>query len=286
MSLKKKIIIRVAIAIATFVVLANFMSSCLSFRMNESKAKVYYEDSSVSPEINQIKVEGRSINYAQVINGKDNLAVFVHGSPGSWSAFKHFLKADSLIQATDMISIDRPGFGYSDFGKAEPSIKQQAFLMARVLQQYKNKNIILVGHSLGGPVVARMAMDYPGLVGGLVLVAPSVDPEQEKYEWYRHVMKNSIFKYIIPKSFRVSNEEILPLKEELKLMLPYWKDIQTPTIVIQGTNDQLVPKENADFVRKMVPEEYLDVWMIEGMNHFVPWSRPELIAKGIVSCLN
>ncbi|HEY5692223.1 MAG TPA: alpha/beta hydrolase [Cyclobacteriaceae bacterium] len=46
----------------------------------------------------------------------------------------------------------------------------------------KNKNarpIILIGHSLGGTVIARMTMDSPELVDGVVMVAPSIDPEIE-----------------------------------------------------------------------------------------------------------
>jgi len=37
-------------------------------------------------------------------------------------------------------------------------------------------NAVLIGHSLGGPVVARMAADYPDFVKGLVLVAPGISP--------------------------------------------------------------------------------------------------------------
>jgi pimeloyl-ACP methyl ester carboxylesterase len=46
-------------------------------------------------------------------------------------------------------------------------------------QRQNGKQVILVGHSLGGPLIARMTMDYPELIDGLVFVAGSVAPKLE-----------------------------------------------------------------------------------------------------------
>jgi pimeloyl-ACP methyl ester carboxylesterase len=63
----------------------------------------------------------------------------------------------------------------------EQSLRMQSACLAPLLRLGKSaKKPILVGHSLGGPVAARLAMDYPDEVGGLILVAPSIDPELEK----------------------------------------------------------------------------------------------------------
>lgn len=122
---------------------------------------------------------------------------------------------------------------------------------------------ILVGYSLGGPVVSRMAMDYPQLVGGLVLVAPSIDPQLEKWEWYRHVGDFFLFRPIIPKELDVSNQEILPLEKQLTLMLPLWSTIRVPVTVIQGDKDKLVPPGNADFARKMLINAPTTIWIYQ-----------------------
>ncbi|MDA0195446.1 MAG: alpha/beta hydrolase [Bacteroidetes bacterium] len=61
--------------------------------------------------------------------------------------------------------------------------------------------------------------------------------------------------------------------------------IKIPVIVIQGTVDELVPKENADFAKQMINPQFLEIWMEEGMNHFVPWNRPDLINKAILKHL-
>jgi pimeloyl-ACP methyl ester carboxylesterase len=50
-----------------------------------------------------------------------------------------------------MIAIDRPGFGYSDFGMLKFN---GAISNNRLLYQIDNKQpMILVGHSYGGPMV-------------------------------------------------------------------------------------------------------------------------------------
>jgi pimeloyl-ACP methyl ester carboxylesterase len=128
-------------------------------------------------------------------------------------------------------------------------------------------------------------MDYPDLVGGLVLVAPSIDPAMEKWEWYRQVGDFFLFRAIVPKELDVSNQEILPLKKQLSLMLPLWSAIQVPVTVIQGEKDKLVPPANADFARKMLVHAPTIIWMVPEMNHFIPWSQPELIKQAILGQL-
>ncbi|MBV6644113.1 MAG: alpha/beta hydrolase [Cyclobacteriaceae bacterium] len=253
----------------------------MSFTISEEKVKKEFEGLNWMPELRYDTIGERIIHYAEVVQGKDCLVVFVHGSPGSWSAFMEYMKSDSLLANVDMISIDRPGFGLSDRGWPEPSMKKQAYLLQEVINSYPHQDKILVGHSLGGPVIARMAMDYPDLVSGLILLAPSIDPEMEKGEWYRSWMQTKVIGALTPEDFWVSNEEIVPLKAELEEMLPLWKQIIAPAIVVQGTKDMLVPKENADFAQEVIADSLIEVRLLEGANHFIPWSHDYEVAKAI-----
>ncbi|MEQ8904688.1 alpha/beta hydrolase [Ekhidna sp.] len=255
------------------------LSAC-EFRMDDETARKNLEPS-VKIQFGDLAVGDRNVHYAFVDRQKEHLLVFVHGSPGSWNAFIDFFKADTLLHEFDMIAIDRPGFGGSGFGAAEPSLEKQAYQMNEVLKGFSGKQIILIGHSLGGPVIARMAMDYPNAYKGLILVAPSIDPELEEEGWYRKVISTEVGAFFTPKEFEVSNAEILTLKKELEEMLPLWKQIKIPTIVIQGTEDALVSKENAAFAKTMIPDSLLYVNLLEDANHFIPWSHPEEIVKAI-----
>ncbi len=249
--------------------------------MSGKEVEREFEEEQMMPRILSLDVGDQTMNYALIEQDRDVLIVFIHGAPGSWSAFIDYLKNDDLAARANLMSVDRPGYGYSNFGEPVVSLCEQAYFIEEVVKKHSKDQIILVGHSLGGPVAVKLAMDYPELVDGLVLVAPSIDPELEKQEWYRPLGRNWLAKAVIPRSLWVTNEEIYWLKGELEKMLDDWSSIQIPTIVIHGEDDNLVPVENSDFAQRMMSSEHLTVRTYPGVNHFIPWNKPELIYEAI-----
>jgi len=254
--------------------------------MNASEVSTHFKTKRLEAKQLSLHVGKRKINYVQVGDESLPLVVFVHGSPGSLSAFIHFLSDTTLLKRAQLIAVDRPGFGSSNFGVAEPSLEQQAALLRPILEKHNaGKKAILVGHSLGGPVIARMAMEFQELIGGLVMVAPSIDPDLEPNEWFRGPLALPFVKWMLPRSIRASNDEIWNLKPELEAMTPLWKHVIVPTIVIQGGEDKLVPKGNADYAEKMLVNADLEIILKADMNHFVPWNNPALINEAIFKLL-
>lgn len=265
-----------------FAFLMFFLHACMpSFRMSSREIDAFFSSRNVKATQQKYSISGREIHYVQAGNEANPLLLFVHGSPGSLSAFIDFLADTVLLKHALLVTTDRPGFGHSNFGLAEPSLEKQAACLKPILEKYKNnKPRILVGHSLGGPLIAKIAIDYPDLVDGLIIVAGSVDPELEPNEtWFRAPLATPFLSWILPRSLRSSNEEIYQLKPELEKMLPYWKNITCPVIVIQGKKDELVPYENIHFAQRMLVNAPLELVIKEDMNHFVPWSNPELIRE-------
>lgn len=264
------------------------LDSCMQFRMSRSEIDNFFVDKGTKGTFHSYDVGKRVATYVKAGDEDLPLVILVHGSPGSLSAFIHFLADTTLLKKTQLITVDRPGFGASNFGYAEPSLQKQAAYLKPILETHKaNRPIILVGHSLGGPLIARMAMDYPELVDGLVIVAGSIDPELEPSEtWFRAPLATPFLKWILPRSMRASNDEIYKLKPELLEMIPLWKNITTPTIVIQGGKDSLVPPGNVDFAKKMMVNAPVKIVLVDGMDHFVPWSHPELIRNAIIELLS
>ena len=284
-----KITKRLLIAYGIIFVIGQILSSCMSFKTSQKDIDKAFLGYKMKPVQHQMKVQDVMMNYAEI--GSDTLPVafFVHGSPGSWSGFIDFMKDTVLLKKVKIVSVDRIGFGESDYGYAEESLVRQAEYLKPIVLKYKQmgKKVILIGHSLGGPMVARMAMDYPELIDNLIIVAGSIAPDLEPNEkWFRIPMDFTPIRVLIPASFRASNHEILYLKPELEKMLPLWKNIRQPVIVIQGGKDMFVSPKNADFAEKMlVNAKSLKVVRIDTMNHFVPWSHPQLIKKAIVESL-
>ncbi len=274
------------IALVVLVVSLALLESCMQFRMSRTEIDKYFSNKPHKGVLKQYRVDTRNIHYVIAGDSTLPLVVFVHGSPGSLSAFIDFLADTTLLKVAQLATIDRPGFGYSNFGMAEPSLKRQAACMRPLLEKHKGQRpIVLVGHSLGGPLVARMAMDFPELVDGLILVAPSIDPALEPNEWFRGPLATPFLKWMLPRSLRASNEEIYHLKPELEEMVPLWPRITAQTTVIQGKKDVLVPWANATFAQRMITNAPVKLMMVEDMNHFVPWSHPQLIRKAIMDFL-
>lgn len=229
---------------------------------------------------------GRTI-HAVSVSAADSLplVVLVHGSPGSADNYLAFLADTILTRRARLVTLDRPGFGYTQgFGKAEPSQAAQAAAVQAVVHQLApNQKVLLVGHSLGGPVVARFAMDYPEQTAGLVLVAASIDPDLEEHPWWQSAIDPPPLKWLIPKSFWASNREIKFLEKELREMLPLWGRITCPVTVIHAVNDRLVPVGNADFARRMLancPDLKVDI--LPDGNHFILWNQHEKIREAII----
>lgn len=280
----KRILIAFGILIVLFYAVMLIVPRVVDFAPSQKEITRRFKAAGLELQHHYYEVDGRHMHYAQVGNGKPITIIFVHGSPGEWSQFvDNFLLDTTLLARANLIAVDRPGYGASDAGVAETSIKKQAEEIAPVLEQFKTSSkIILVGHSYGGPVIARLAMDYPQLVDGLLLVAGSISPGEERHQWYNRVAAFWPIKIVMPTDMRISNKEIWYLKSELEDMLPLWKNITVPTIVMQGTADMLVPPANADFAEKvLVNAQPFIVKRYPKTGHLIPFQKPRLMTQEI-----
>ena len=150
-----------------------------------------------------------------------------------------------------------------------------------VIKWRELNDIALVGHSYGGPVVVRAAIDNPDLVDGVIIVAGSVDPDLEETKWYQIPVHYRVLSWILPKDIYATNEEILALKDELQMMSEDWDKITQPVSIIQGGKDILVPAANADYAEKMLINTTPEMVLIPEMDHFIPWTDPHLIVQEI-----
>jgi pimeloyl-ACP methyl ester carboxylesterase len=173
-----------------------------------------------------------------------------------------------------MIAVDRPGFGYSNFGEAQ-DLKTQADWIYELIEKLdNNKPIVLIGHSMGGPVIVRLGVDHPQKFMHLVVLAGAIDPKAEKPELWRPVLISKPLRYLIPGAMRPANDELWWLKEDLYTMQPLLKNIISNVTIIHGTKDPLVPYSNMAFMQKeFVNAKSMDTLSIKNANHFIPWEH-------------
>ncbi|MBL6749062.1 MAG: alpha/beta hydrolase [Nevskia sp.] len=231
-------------------------------------------------------VGDRHIHYVEMPGAPQARILFVHGSPGGWEAWARFLGNPRLQAMATMISVDRPGFGGSDPGRVETDLGEQARLLEPLLRSAPGVPTIVVGHSLGGPVAARLAMDYPDEVAAAVLVAPAIDPDLERPLWYNRAMEHRPFRDLMPGVLVWSSDEIMRLSAELRGMRPRWKDLRMPVTVVQGDNDDEVDPRTADFAQRVLPPSIGRAVRVRRANHYLIWNKPAIVVDTIAEALS
>jgi pimeloyl-ACP methyl ester carboxylesterase len=276
----RKTIFRGIKIVLPFLLIIFALDSCMQFRMSDKKLQRKFKKIPHDLSIHHYEVDGLKLRYMEVGADTARLMIFVHGAPGSNKDFIEYLKDPDLANKFRMISVDRPGYGYSGFGKAVVDIEKQARYLAPLLDLNKHKEPpILVGHSYGGPIIARMAMDYPDKANGpLLMLAAAIDPDHEKMFWVNKPFGSPILSWMIPRAFRVSNEEKLAHAAELEKMRPHWENLNNPTYFIHGQTDRIVDIANSQYgVEMMQHNEQVDSLFPAKMNHLFIWNRYEMV---------
>jgi len=225
------------------------------------------------------------IHYVVAGDASRPAVLFVHGSPGTWEAWRGYLESPELRGRARLLALDRPGFGASARGHAEVALARQAEACVAVLDAERVRRAIVVGHSLGGPIAAELAADHPERVAGLVLVAPSIDPGLERHRWFNVAGSMMAVQWFLPIDFITSNREIWPLRPQLRALEPRLAHLPMPTIVLQGERDTLVSPANADYAEHAFPAGRVDVRRLPGATHFVVWQDPAVVERAILDLL-
>ena len=106
------------------------------------------------------------IHYNDVGKGK-NALVFVHG----WTCNADFWRQSiNAFPNYRVVALDLPGHGASDKPQAVYSMEYFANAVQAVMKDAKIKKAVLVGHSMGTPVVRQFYRLYPEKTLGLIIV--------------------------------------------------------------------------------------------------------------------
>jgi len=136
-----------------------------------------------------IEVAGASLNVVDI--GPRDAAgppiVMIHGASSNLQTMRQPL-GDMLAKNHRVILIDRPGHGWSTRARLEDSTPAiQGRMIDEALEKLDVGSAIVVVHSWAGALGARMALDYPQRVAGLVMLAPVAYPWPGGVGWYNQI---------------------------------------------------------------------------------------------------
>ena len=137
-----------------------------------------------------IEVAGATLNVVDIgpRDAPGPPLVLIHGASSNLEAMRKPL-GDMLAAKHRVILIDRPGHGWSTRARqADSTPAIQGSMIEEALERLGVGPAILVVHSWAGALGARMALDYPHRVAGLVMLAPVAYPWPGGVGWYNEVV--------------------------------------------------------------------------------------------------
>jgi pimeloyl-ACP methyl ester carboxylesterase len=125
-------------------------------------------------------------------NAAEPPIVLLHGASSNLGAMRWPL-GERLAQHHRVILIDRPGHGWSTREReADSTPAVQAQMIDEALEKLGTGPVIVVVHSLAGALGARLALDYPARVAGLVMLAPVTHPWRGGVGWYNQAVTTPV----------------------------------------------------------------------------------------------
>src|SRR5690606_10244180 len=223
------------------------------------------------PEPQLVEVGGRTISYLSL--GPEDAAdpvVLVHGYGGDKNSWL-FVQQPLAEEGHRAIALDLPGHGASGKDVGDGSLATLADSVAGFLDALGIGRAHLVGHSLGGAVVAKVARDAPGKVASLTLIAPAGFTPEVDAEYLRGFAAASSRRELKPLVGRLFADESLVTRQLVDDLLRYKRldgedkaltavlgtlldgdrqaldtralleGVDVPRTIVWGTSDRIVP---------------------------------------------
>lgn len=257
------------------------LAACTKPPWPRGSVEELFPDAGSRPRLQTVRVQGVDIGVVRMPARRPDATpiVFIHGSPGGWASWARFLDSPALNEFGPRIAMDRPGFGRSGAGGVMPDLRRQAALLAELIPP--GPPAVLVGHSLGGPLIAWMAIDHPDKVCGGVMLAGSMAPELEQPRWYNQIADNWLARQLLSPAMNRSNQEMMVLQAELQRLDAALPQLRRPIIAMQGDQDPLVDPRTADYLEQRMPGSWMQVERLPGRDHFFLWTEPDAVLRQI-----
>jgi pimeloyl-ACP methyl ester carboxylesterase len=174
------------ILLALVLIVAAIVLGLVLFAANTAR-KV---EAAVPPRGQFIAIDGQRLHYVDS-GGSGPVIVMIHGLGASLWNYTYAL-VDKLSGDFRVIAVDRPGSGYSERADDAPArLGAQADTLAKFIRALGLKQPLLVGHSLGGGLSLKIALDHPDCAGALALIAPFTHAQDDAPEPFQRLVINS-----------------------------------------------------------------------------------------------
>ena len=252
------------------------------------------------------QVQGVSIYYEA--RGAGEPVVLIPGLGGNTEIWTR--QAPALSESHRVVLFDNRGAGRSDAPEGPYTVQMMAADTALLLDTLDIAAAHVVGSSMGAMIAQEVALQYPDKALSLTLVGAQcggshaigaaeenatalqelatldMTPQERARGW---------LPYTLSQEFREANQDLVEefvkvtsqhpcttegLRAQWAALMGYdsWErlpNIVAPTLILQGSQDKLVPPENADVLGVRIPDSR--VVLIEGAGHSLAFEAADRV---------
>lgn len=246
-----------------------------------------------------ISVGGRQIHYWMgrkgFIEGRE-FVLFIHGAGGgqyTWSYQKGFFEKEF-----NPIIIELPGHGESE-GEGEREIGKYAEHVYGFLKALHLSMAFLVGHSMGGAIVQTMALKYPEVIKGIILVGtgarlrvfPMILNEiRENFEdTVKKINQFAFSRKISPDVIEKGMIGMMRCRPEVVHgdftacdrfdVMNELDKMDLPALILCGDEDELTPVKYSQFLQNRIKGSRMEI--LPGAGHMVMMESPSAFNEKI-----
>jgi len=249
------------------------------------------------------KLGQNKIHYKNYGSGKDAL-VLVHGWTCNLEMWRD--QIPEFSKRARVIALDLPGHGLSDKPETTYSMDFFADAIDAVLKDAGVEHAVLVGHSMGTPVVRQFYRKYPQKTLALVIVDGALRPfgTKEQREQFTAPLRGPNYKDAGAQMFAQMTSTLSDAdKERVKASF-----LSTPQYVMVSAMDAMYtdtlyapdkinvpvlailakspfwPPDTEQFLRSLAPDLTFQMW--EGVSHFLFMDRPKEFNATVIAFLD
>jgi pimeloyl-ACP methyl ester carboxylesterase len=211
--------------------------------------------------------------------------LFIHGAGGS-----HKLWESQLNFFQHAIAVDLAGH---DVGAGKSTIHEYVEEVKRFCDENSLRNIVMIGHSMGGGIAQKFALDYQECLKAIVLVctgaklrvAPKIFAAiKENHAQAIELITEFVFSNKAPSETRKrAAEEMMKISPDVIYgdfeacdkfnVMSRLNEIKLPALIMCGLEDQLTPVKYSEYLKNNIPNSRLEI--IADASHMVMLERPE-----------
>jgi pimeloyl-ACP methyl ester carboxylesterase len=250
------------------------------------------------------KLDGARIHYVNYGKGHEAL-VLVHG----WTSNLEFWRDQiaDFSKRNRVIAIDLPGHGLSDKPDTVYSMDYFARAIDAVLRDAHVDHAVLVGHSMGTPVVRQFYRKYPERTRAIVIVDGSLRSfaDRKTMEGFIAAFRGPNYKMAGSQMFAAMKGPLLSAEDQERIKASFlntpqsvlvsamegmaddsiWglDQINVPVLAIMARNP-FYPADIEQRFRAIAPNMDFQMW--EGVGHFLMIEKPKQFNETVIAFLD